>query len=207
MSQFPLKENDVAALADQMVAGLTAHAADFPSVAVADLTTALAAYRSSKQTQENARGQAQIATVTKDDKLETLVELMKNDLKVSEVDTSSDPEKLAEIGWGTRQQPQPQPLTVPGQPLEVHPIALGQGMIDLKWEKPAIGGLVANYIVERRQQMAAGEFGNWTIAGTSLNNDAHLTEQPRGVQLEYHIKATNAAGASLPSNSIPVMLL
>ena len=74
-------------------------------------------------------------------------------------------------------------------------------------EKPSIGGLVSNYIVERRQQLATGEFGNWVIAGSSLNNDVRLIEQPRSVQLEYHVKATNAAGASMPSNSIPVMLL
>ena len=205
MSHFPKSELEVVALAEQMVAGFTAYATDFPSVTIADLSTALSTYKNSKQTQENAHGQAHIATVTKDDKLETLIELMKNDLKVSEVDTANDPEKLAEIGWGTKQPPQP--LTIPGQPLDVHPIALGQGMIEFSWEKPATGSLVANYIIERRQQMASGEFGNWTIAGTSLNTNARLIEQPRSVQLEYHVKATNAAGASLPSNSIPVMLL
>ncbi len=99
MPKFPTKENDVVALAEQMVAGYTAHGADFPSVTVADLTTALTAYKNQKQTQENADGQAQIATATKDEKLDELVSLMKNDLKVSEVDVTSDPEKLVEIGW------------------------------------------------------------------------------------------------------------
>ena len=60
--QFPIKENDVVALANNMVAGYTAYAADFPSVVVADLSTALSDYNAAKTAQEDARGQAKVAS-------------------------------------------------------------------------------------------------------------------------------------------------
>ena len=205
MPKFPNKEADVVALAETMVAGLTTHAVDFPSVTVAGLSTALANYKNQRQTQENAKSQAQIATVTKDDKLDVLVEVMRNDLKLSEVDVADDPERLTEIGWGPRSVPQP--IVAPGSPTELHPIAEGQGIIWLKWEKPANGGTVRNYIIERRQQIqSGGEFGVWSLVNTTYNREINLTDQPENVRLEYRVKAANAAGESLPSNSVSVVL-
>lgn len=206
MPQFPSTEAEVVALADQMVAGFTAHAADFPSVTVASLTTALNNYKSQKTTQDNAKGQAQIATVTKDEKLDVLVELMKNDLKVSEVDTTGDPEKLYEIGWGPKAGPQP--VALPGAPSNLRSMAEGQGWLMLAWERPASssGGPVRNYIVERCQQAQGGEVGEWTFAGTTYNCDIRLVEQPVDVRLEYRVRASNTSGESAPSNSVVVTL-
>ena len=124
MPKFPKSEADVVELAQLMVAGYTAHAADFPSVTVADLSTALTSYTNQRNSQENARSLAQIATVTKEEKLEALVELMRNDLKVSEVDVAADPEKLTEIGWGPRNTPTP--IIPPNPPTELHPVAESQ---------------------------------------------------------------------------------
>jgi hypothetical protein len=192
MATFPLKESEIVALAETMVAGLTAHAADFPSVTVATLSTALTNYKNQRQSQENAKSQAQIATVTKD-------------LKLSEVDVANDPEKLTEIGWKPRSEPQP--IIAPGSPTELHPISEGQGNIWLEWEKPATGGAVRNYIIERRQQpTGGGEFGAWSLCNTTYNCEIRLTEQPENVRLEYRVKAANTAGESLPSNSISVVL-
>ena len=205
MPVFPKTEAEVVALAEAMVAGYTAHAADFPSVTVATLSTALSTFQTNQQSQINAKSQAQIATETKDDKLDDLVELMKNDLKVSKVDVAADPEKLTEIGWAPRQQPQPVPL--PGQPDELHPTAEGPGDVWLAWISPASGGLVRNYIIERREQPAGGgNFGEWNVIGTSLGNDIHLIEQPRGIQMEYRVKAANVSGESTPSNTAAVVL-
>jgi hypothetical protein len=153
----------------------------------------------------NARSQAQLATETKEDKLDTLVELMKNDLKKSEVDTVNYPGKLTEIGWGPRSQPMP--VDPPGQPDNFHPTAEGPGDIWLEWSTPATGGLVRNYIIERRERTAGGtEFGDWSVIGTSLNTDTHLLEQPRGIQLEYRVKSANVSGESMPSNTAAVVL-
>jgi uncharacterized protein (DUF433 family) len=205
MPTFPRTEAEVVALAEAMVAGYTAHAADFPSVTVADLQTALSTYQTDKNGQEDARAQAKIATETKEVKLDDLVELMKNDLKLSEVDVADDPEKLAEIGWGPRQQPQPVPL--PGQPDNFVPTVEGPGDVWFEWDSPASGGIIRNYIIERREQPSGGgDFSAWDVIGTSLNTEIHLLEQPRGIQMEYRVKAANVSGESLPSNTAAVVL-
>ena len=210
MPKFPKKESEVVVLAETMIAGYTAHPADFPSItasAVSELSTVLGNYQTDKQSQSDARAQAKIATETKDTKLDDLTELMKNDLKVSEVDVVDNPEKLAQIGWGPRQQPQP--VEAPGQPNNLHPVAEGQGMLWLAWDSPATdsGGPVRNYIIERREQPAGGgEFGSWAIVGTALNNEINLLDQPRGIQMEYRVKAANIGGESMPSNTAAVEL-
>jgi hypothetical protein len=205
MPVFPKTESEVIALAEAMVAGYTAHAADFPSVTVATLSTALSTFQTNRQAQINARSQAQLATETKEDKLDALVELMKNDLKKSEVDVCAAPTKLYEIGWGPRSVPMP--VEPPGQPDNFHPTAEGPGDIWLVWDTPAMGGLVRNYILERRERTTGGtEFGDWSVVGTSLNTDTHLLEQPRGIQLEYRVKSANVSGESMPSNTAAVVL-
>ena len=102
MANFPKSENDVVGLAEAMVDGYTEYGEDFPGVAVLTLETALTEFKAARAAQESARGQARIATTAKNDKFAALVELMKNDLKVSEVDTADDPDKLSLIGWGTK---------------------------------------------------------------------------------------------------------
>jgi hypothetical protein len=208
MATFPTKESEIVVLAETMVAGYTAHPADFPSItssAVADLTSVLGTYQSDKQAQTDARAQATIAPETKIQKLEDLTDVMKNDLKLSEVDVAADPTKLAEIGWGPRQDPQP--VEAPGQPTNLHPVAEGQGMLWLAWDSPESGGPPRNYVIERREQPAGGgEFGDWEIVGTALNNEISLTDQPRGIQMEYRVTAVNLGGESMPSNTAAVVL-
>ena len=211
MPTFPTKESEVVALVEAMIAGYTAHPADFPSIDpltdLVALQTALNDYQTDRQSQTDARAQAQLATVTKVTKLDTLSEWMRNDLKLSEVDVADDPEKLTQIGWGPRQEPQP--VVAPGQPANLHPVAEGQGMLWLAWDSPAAdsGGPVRNYIVERREQPAGGgEFGPWSIVGTALNNEINLTDQLRSIQMEYRVKAANIGGESMPSNTSAVVL-
>jgi hypothetical protein len=209
MPTFPKNETEVVTLANSMVAGYTANPADFPSidplVELAALQAALTGFQGDKIAQEAAQSQSQIATVTKATALDALAELMKNDLKLSEVDTAADPTRLTEIGWGPRQQPQP--VVAPGQSIDLHSRAEGQGTLWLEWDRPASGGPVRNYIIERRQQPeGGGEFGEWEIVGTSLNNDINLIAQPRGIQMEYWVKAVNTGGESMPSNTSAVVL-
>ena len=75
---------------------------------------------------------------------------MKNEIKQSEVDTASDPEKLEQIGWGRKAAPSPS--DPPGQPRALDPIIQGPGTLLLDWKAPArgTGGTVRSYIVERR---------------------------------------------------------
>ena len=63
------------------------------------------------------------------------------------------------------------------------------------------------YIIERRQQPeGGGEFGKWQQAGIALESEATIMNQPRGVQLEYRVKAINTGGESTPSNTVAVVL-
>ena len=209
MPTFPTKEAELVALAEAMIAGYTAHPADFPSIDpltdLVALQAALDGYQTDRQSQLDSRAQAKISTQTKSTTLDALTELMNNDLKLSEVDVAADPTKLTQIGWGPRQDPQP--VEAPGQPTNLHPVAEGQGILWLAWDRTETGGPVRNYIVERREQPAGGgEFGDWDIVGTALNNEINLIDQPRGVQMEYRVKAANIGGESTPSNTSAVVL-
>ncbi|MCP4710694.1 MAG: fibronectin type III domain-containing protein, partial [Planctomycetes bacterium] len=137
-------------------------------------------------------------------KLVDLVAGMKNDLKLSQVDVASDPEKLSLIGWGPKAPATP--TEPPGAPSTLSPVAEGAGTLQLKWIKPTIGGAVRNYVVQRRDHDEAGQFGNWQLLDFAYDTEMTLTDQPRGVQMEYRVKASNAAGESAPSNTTPVVL-
>jgi hypothetical protein len=66
---------------------------------------------------------------------------------------------------------------------------------------------VRNYIIERRQQaQTGGDFGPWSLVNTTYNCEINLADQPVNARLEYRAKAANAAGESLPSNSVSVVL-
>jgi len=206
---FPRTESEIENLAEQMIAGFTAHAGDFPSVlpaVVTQLTGELSGFKEAITDQESTKGQLKIATVTKEDGLENLTTLMKNCLKKAEIDCTTLPENLAEIGWGTRQQPTP--ILAPGVPTLLRSTAEGVGDIWLAWDKPASesGGIVRNYVIERCDQKPDNTFGPWMVVGTVYNNEAHLLQQPSNLRLIYRVKASNAAGAGGPSNTLFVLL-
>jgi hypothetical protein len=207
MPNFPRKEADVVALANAMVAGYGAHALDFPSSDAVGLTTALTDYNTTKTAQTDALAVAQVATESKDLKLDDLEDLMRDELKKSEVDVGSDSEKLEYIGWGPKAPPTP--ADPPGQPRNLDPVVQGPGTLFLDWKPPVrgSGGAVRTYVIERREQPAGGgAFGSWAQVGIALETETTLTDQPRGPQLEYRVKAVNAGGESVPSNTAAVVL-
>ena len=211
MAQFPKAEADIVALANAMIAGYTAHPGDFPSTDpltdLVALQTALGDYNTAKTAQTDASAAAQVATESKDLKLDDLEAKMRDELKKSEVDVGSDSEKLEYIGWGPKAPPTP--ADPPGQPRNLDPAVQGAGSLYLDWKQPArgSGGPVRTYVIERREQPAGGgEFGDWSQVGIALETETTLTDQPRGPQLEYRIKAVNAGGESIPSNTAAVVL-
>ncbi len=207
MAQFPNAEADIVALANAMVAGYTAHAADFPSSNVASLTTTLGDYNTARTAQIDALAAAQVSTETKDLKIDALEDIMRDELKKSEVDVGGASEKLEYIGWGPKAPPSP--AVIPGQPRNLDPVIQGPGTLFLDWKPPArgSGGTVRTYIIERREQPAGGgQFGSWAQVGIALETETTLTDQPRGPQLEYRVKAVNAGGESIPSNTAAVVL-
>ena len=211
MAQFPNAEADIVALASAMIAGYTAHPADFPSMDpltdLVALQAALSGYQTAKIAQTDALAAAQVSTETKELKLDDLEDLMRDELKKSEVDVGSDSEKLEYIGWGPKAPPTP--AVTPGQPRNLDPVVQGPGTLFLDWKPPArgSGGTVRTYVIERREQPAGGgEFGSWAQVGIALETETTLMDQPRGPQLEYRIKAVNAGGESIPSNTAAVVL-
>jgi len=206
MSIFPAKEGDVVDLAERMIEGLTDHGSDFPSMDLAALQAELTNYKEGKQVQEDTKGQLKIATTAKDEDLDSLTTLMKNELKKAEVDCTAAPQNLYEIGWGPRQEPSP--IQAPGVPTLLRSTAEGIGEIWLAWDKPASdsGGTIRNYLIERCDQKPDNTFGPWMLVDTVYNNEAHLLEQPSNQRLIYRVKASNVAGASGPSNTLFVLL-
>ena len=207
MAQFPKAEADISTLAMNMMAGYMTHALDFPSSDAAALNTAYGNYTNAKLAQTDALAAAQVATEAKNTVLDALEELMRDELKKSEVDVGGDSEKLEYIGWGPKAPPSP--AATPGQPRNLDPVVQGDDTLFLDWKSPArgSGGTVRTYVIERREQPAGGgEFGSWAQVGIALETEATLSGQPRGQQLEYRIKAVNAGGESIPSNTAAVVL-
>jgi len=100
MARFPFSESEIAALARRMITGFSTNAEDFPAPPVPpeELEEALAAYDAGKDAAVTADGAARVATTEKDDRLETLTDLMKADLRYAENTVRHDPEKLNNLG-------------------------------------------------------------------------------------------------------------
>jgi hypothetical protein len=66
---------------------------------------------------------------------------------------------------------------------------------------------VFGYRIERSDQPEGGGIpGPWTLITTSYTESVTLENQPRGVEMQYRVIATNAAGDSMPSNIATVVL-
>ena len=61
------------------------------------------------------------------------------------------------------------------------------------------------YVILRRMQSATG-FSPWLDASISIATQASLSNQPQRIQLEFRVVAMNAAGTSVPSNSVAAVL-
>jgi len=206
MPTFPRREPDAVALADAMIAGFQQNPTVFPHADVPGMQALRATYQTAKNEQLDAEAKAQLVTEVKEQALVALEDLMKNQLRQSEVDTADDPAKLTMIGWGPRAPAQPS--NPPGQPRNLDPVVQGPGTLFLDWKQPAPGpgGSVRTYLIERREQVSGGAFGEWRQVGIALEHHSTLTEQPRNIQLEYRIIAVNNGGNSVPSNTAAVVL-
>ena len=206
MPSFPKREADAVALADAMIAGYQQNPSVFPHADATTLQTLRTAYQTKKNEQLDAEAKAQLATEGKDAALVSLEDLMKVQLRQSEVDTADDAEKLGLIGWGPKAPAQPS--NPPGQPRNLDPVVQGPSTLFLDWKAPAPGpgGRVRTYLVERREQVSGGAFNEWHQVGIALDSELTLTEQPRNVQMEYRVIAVNNGGNSLPSNTAAVVL-
>ncbi len=81
-------------------------------------------------------------------------------------------------------------------------LLVGEGWVFLDWKKPADGGAVAAYKIERRELPASG----WTLISMAIESEATLNNQERGKEWEYRVIATNKAGEGVPSNTVAAVL-
>ena len=201
MAQYPRTQAQIASLADSLIGGFTAHPQDFPHADVPSLETARDEFIAASNTLTDAESAVAVAAKEKLEKLQQLEATMKTNIKIASVDCSDDPEKLSMIGWGAKRDPQP--IDAPGQPTNLAVIAQSEDTVFLNWRKAArkAGGPVRTYIIERRTPPQ-----DWQLARTSLNAEVKLKNQPTGCKLEYRVKAINASGESMPSNTVGVVL-
>ena len=202
MARFPRTEAQIKALAQNIATGLTANPADFPTppVAVLDLQAQLDSLITLCDAQVAALASAEQATETKTAGLEELVTAMKADLRYAEDAVNYDDAKLTALGWGGRAAATA--LEPPGQPRSLEAPQQGEGWIFLDWKKPADGGAVAAYKIERRERPT----GDWMLVNMAVESEATLNNQERGKDWEYRVIATNKAGESTPSNTVAAVL-
>lgn len=206
MPTFPKREADILALANEMLAGYTAHPARFPHADAYALENARNDYTNQVVVQNCFVSDARIATEAKEDAFDDLVAEMKRQLKRSEVDTKDNPTALTLIGWDAKADSKA--VRKPGQPRHLEATQQGPGTVYLDWKAPVPGkgGAVRSYIVLRREQPQGHLFTDWFQAGLALETESTLANQPRFIQLEYRIIAVNASGVSVPSNVATVVL-
>jgi len=156
-----------------------------------------------RKSAKDAHSRLRIETKNRNEKLLKLKNIMKKSLQKAQVDVAANPEKLKLIGWGPKSACQP--TETPGQPTDLVAVHKQDGVVDLNWKKPADGGIVYNYIIERRC-LDTNQTDSWTIAAISYDCQTILPSQPKGVHLEYRVRASNLAGQSLPSNTATITL-
>ena len=209
MPTFPISEANVLELAQELQAGLSGASVYFPAPPIppANLSTLIDNCLSAKNSMVEAQGTAKTATTAKDDAVQVLIDAMKSDLRYAEYEVDGDDDKLTLLGWGGKKPPEP--IVEPGQPPNFISVDEGAGTIGLTWDVPVTGsgGTVTSYSIERRDQpLGGGEPGTWEQTGISFTTETTLTDQPRGIQLEYRVFGINKAGTSIASNIVAAVL-
>lgn len=204
MARFPDRESEIKSLAQNMVTGLTASVANFPTPPIPplDLQALLTSFITLCDDQVAAQAAAEQITVTKSAALEELVSAMRADLRYAEDAVNYDDAKLTVLGWGGRAAPVASVLELPGQPRALEAPQQGEGWVFLDWKKPSDGGAVAAYKIERRERPS----GDWTLASVAIESEAMLVGQERAKDLEYRVIATNKTGQGVPGNTVAVVL-
>jgi len=202
MARFPKSEAEILALGQSMATGLAANAAVYPAppVSVADLSAALGAYVTAKNTATAAQAAAEQATATKDEALQALTDAMKADIRYAENTVNYDDDKLKLIGWAGRAAKTS--LEAPGQARTLEAPREGEGWVFLDWKEPVDGGAVAVCKIQRRLRPD----GPWSDVGLAVESEITLTNQERGKEWEYRVIAVNKAGEGQPSNTVMAVL-
>jgi hypothetical protein len=202
MSRFPDTEPQIAKLALLICEGLQQAAGDLPAAPVpaAELQARLDAYNKALTATLNAETAFRGQHAVKDEALSSLVDGMKADLKYAEVTFRDQPEKLSQLGWGPRRDASA--LDIPGETRDIKIVTEGDTWLVLTWNPPVDGGEVQAYKIQRRKRDA----GSWEEVGSSVDTKEMLSNQPRGVEMDYRVIAVNKAGEGQPSATVTVVL-
>ena len=202
MPRFPTREADVAQLGKRLISGMRENAEDFPAspVGADEIEAYLAAFQEKSDAAASAQGAATEAVDAKGEALQILTEGMRAVLRYAEDAVKYDSGKLQNLGWNGRKTRSE--LEVPGQAGTLEAKREGPAWVLLEWKKPVDGGRVAAYHV---QMLRDGE-KEWEDVTTCFERMTVLTDQERGVELEYRIVTANKAGRGVPSNEVKVVL-
>jgi len=201
MPRFPKKEANIVALAQSIIAGVTANPTIFPAppFTAVQMQAMLDVYFSERDEVTAAEAAWKQKIQDKNDALEVVEAAMKDELGYSEQVAKSNAAILAMVGWGLPAPPTP--LQPPGQARLLEVIHQGEGWVEMDWKEPVGGGKVASYKIQRRQ-----EAGDWQDVGVAVDSIGTVNNQPRKVDLEFRVVALNKAGDGMPSNTIAITL-
>jgi hypothetical protein len=198
MALFPTTEPQIMALAASVKSGLQTHAEIYPTppVSLEALSATLVALQAAMDKVTEAKAAAEVATEEKLALIETLITQLKKELRYAEDTVDHDDAKLKLLGWAARKE---RGSTIaPGQPRRLTVVTQDEGSLKLVWLVPAEGGKVTCYTVQRRLKTEAA----WTPIVSTYERTITLTDQPRNVELEYSIIATNKTGDGPMSNTV-----
>ena len=202
MARFPKAEAKVMQLAQAIINGLETYPQEFRNAPVSAerLTQGLNGFVDARNGKVAADARALEETKRKNRTLAELIQLMKADLTFAEGHTRRDPVRLNMLGWGP---PRPaRDLEPPGEIRRLHIVEETENAITLAWRKPVDGGRPAAYRVECRQ----GGKGPWGVVATPVPPRATVTDQPRGIELEYRVVGINRAGLGPPGRTVQAVL-
>lgn len=208
MAEYPRTKGAKTLLYAQIVSGITANPADYPSGAGQPFNlTAFNALITAKNTA--------VATASADRAAAEVSLAAEND---SYADCDEEARRLWDLGIATHGRNSPKLAAIgagqtdavsgpPGQPRTLEAILQGPGTILLDWKNP-IGGRVSYYRVLRRKRSIPGiqeeDWGAWQM--TTIPSELMITGLERGVEYDFAVIAVNAGGESIMSNSVTVVL-
>ncbi len=200
--KFPEAEPEIAALALLVIEGLRQLGAELPAppVPADELQARLDRFNGSKARVVVATTTLREEHAVNDRDLEDLVDGAKANLKYAEVVFRDQPERLSQLGWGPRRDGSS--LEAPGEVRDIRIVSEGDTWVTLRWNPPVDGGAVGAYQIQRKTK----DGGGWENVGGSVDTVQTLSNQPRGIEMDYRVVAANKAGIGQPSATVTVVL-
>jgi hypothetical protein len=199
--KFPEAEPEIATLAMRVIEGLRQLGAEFPALPVPtdELQARLDRFNGSKSRVVDATATLREEHAVNDQDLEDLVDGTKANLKYAEVVFRDQPAKLSQLRRGPRRDGST--LEAPGEVRDIRILSEGDTWVTLRWNPPADGGAAGAYKIQRKRKDARV----WEDVGSSVDTVQTLSNQPRGIEMDYRVVA-NKAGTGQPSATVTVVL-